>query len=415
MSIPAELLEEEVRPNRLPDTEWLSQFRASGDRRKPILLSLGERWEGIPPALVTALASVPPSAHGYQLSMYGLPRLRRILRDYIRDTHRLGGLDDRYEVAVSWTGTRSVMRDFAEMLAPRFGDGPPPLALAVAPAWDYAGVLEPAGFAMAYLYPGEENGWQPSPGLITSWRPQPGRRLGVVVINAQHNPTGLQWSPAAVEAFIRLAAEHRAAVLIDDAYYGFVDPAAGPTSALQQMIVAADSSLPWLAVRSLGKQFNCNGWAIGAVTGPPDLLDDLVNEVRARHTYNHGVHLQSAMADWLSDRPAVEEYLAAERAAYALRRTTARDALIRYGVTDIVAGPTNPYLLFPVPGDRRTFLRRAAAEAGVLLSDVWPAARHLGPHPGRHVRMYLGREPRELIEAVNRLADAELLVEGVPA
>src|SRR5690606_3915085 len=139
MSIPAELLEEEVRPNRLPDTEWLSQFRASGDRRKPILLSLGERWEGIPPALVTALASVPPSAHGYQLSMYGLPRLRRILRDYIRDTHRLGGLDDRYEVAVSWTGTRSVMRDFAEMLAPRFGDGPPPLALAVAPAWDYAG------------------------------------------------------------------------------------------------------------------------------------------------------------------------------------------------------------------------------------------------------------------------------------
>ncbi|MEU7846061.1 pyridoxal phosphate-dependent aminotransferase [Micromonospora parva] len=414
MSVPAELLEHAVHPNRLPDTEWLSQFRARNDGREPIMLGLGERWEGIPAALVAALAEAPPSAHGYQLSMYGLPRLRTVLRDYIRDTHRLGGLDDRYELAVSWTGTRSVMRDFAELVAAQRGGGPPPLALAVAPSWDYAGVLEQAGFAMAYLTPGEGDGWLPTPDLIGSWRPDPGCRLGLVVINAQHNPTGLQWSAASVDAFIRLAAEHGAAVLIDDAYYGFIAPEAEPTSALAQMVAAsAAMDVPWVAVRSLGKQFNCNGWAIGAVTGPPGLLDDLVNDVRARHTYNHGAHLQSAMAHWLSDRPAVEEYLAAERTAYAVRRTTALDALTRCGVADIVAGPANPYLLFPVAGDRRTFLRRAATEVGVLLSDAWPAARRLGPHPGRHVRMYLGREPEDLAEAVDRLATAELLPVGV--
>ena len=406
MSVPAELLEHAVRPNRLPDTEWLSQFRDRGTGREPIMLGLGERWEGIPAALVAGLAGAPPSAHGYQLSMYGLPQLRSVLRDYIRDTHRLPGPDDRYEVAVSWTGTRSVMRDFAELVAARLGDGPPPLALAVAPAWDYAGVLEPAGFTMAYLTPGEEGGWLPAPEPIGRWRPEPGRRLGLVVINAQHNPTGLQWSEATVDALIRMAAEHGAAVLIDDAYYGFVDPDTAPTSALRQIL---DADLPWLGVRSLGKQFNCNGWAIGAVTGPPGILDDLVNNVRAQHTYNHGAHLQSAMAGWLSDRPAVEAYLAAERTAYDTRRTTALEALARYGVADIVAGPANPYLLFPVPGDRRTFLRRAAVEAGVLLSDAWPAARQLGPHAGRHVRMYLGREPEELAEAVDRLAAAGLL------
>ncbi|AGL19165.1 pyridoxal phosphate-dependent aminotransferase [Actinoplanes sp. N902-109] len=414
MSVPAELLEHRIAPNRLPDTEWLNTWLARADRREPILLGLGERWEGIPGPLAAALATVPASAHGYQLSMYGLPRLRAVLRDYIRDTHHLAGHEDRFEVAVSWTGTRSVMLDFAGLVAARQA-GRPALALAVAPSWDYAGVVEPAGFTMAYLDPAEPGGWLPDAATVAAWEPPADRHLGLVVINAQHNPTGLDLGAGTVQAMIALAVRHGAAVLIDDAYYGFADPADEPASALHHLLEdpRADG-LTWLAVRSLGKQFNCNGWALGAVTASPALLDELVNGVRANHTYNHGGHLQSAMASWLADRAAVEAYLADERRAYAARRQVAVRALAAAGVSDVVAGPAGPYLLFPVPAgfSRHDYLRRAAVGTGVLMSDAWPATRPLDPHTGRHIRMYLGREPAQLAEAVDRLARAGLLPAG---
>ncbi|WP_316771636.1 pyridoxal phosphate-dependent aminotransferase [Streptomyces sasae] len=409
-----DLLERSVSPNKLPDTVWLDRFLARADGLEPILLGLGERWDGTPAALLAGLAAAPPSSHGYQLSMYGLPRLRAVLRNYLRDTHRLAGFDDAFEVAVSWTGTRSVMRDFGELVAARSDGGRPLSALAVAPSWDYAGILEPAGFQMRYLDPTAAGRWEPTPDLVADFAVTLPKRLDLVVINAQHNPTGLSWTSDTVRALIRLAADHEAAVLIDDAYYGFLDPVDEPTSAFLELLSEpAASGLPWLAVRSLGKQFNCNGWAIGAMAGPPVLLDDLVNEVRSRHTYNHGAHLQSAMADWLADRDAVSVFLAEERARYAARRGAAVKGLTNAGVTEIVAGPAGPYLLYPVPADRAadrmSYLETCAVEAGVLMSDAWPAARLLAPRAGRHIRMYLGRDPETITEACARLAAAGLI------
>lgn len=411
------LVEHRLRPNRLPDTEWLHRFLERDDGREPILLGLGEPWGGTPAALLAGLVTAPAHSHGYQFSMYGLPRLRAELGTYIRDTHRLDGFDDRYEVAVSWTGTRSVMKDFGELLAARQDAARTLKALAVAPAWDYAGVLESVGFSMEYLDPTAFGRWDPTPDMVAEYAAGLTHRLNLVVVNAQHNPTGLSWSPEAVRALIRLGAEHRAGVLIDDAYFGFLDPADEPTSAILELLSAtAATQLPWLAVRSLGKQFNCNGWAIGSIAGPGWLVDDLVNEHRAVHTYNHGAHLQHAMADWLADRDAVSAFLAQERTAYARRRDVAVGALTRYGVTSFVAGPASPYLLYRIPGefgtDRGMYLERCAVEQGVLMSDAWPAARQLKPHDGRHVRMYLGRSPSELAEACTRLGEAGLLGEG---
>ncbi|MFJ6687009.1 pyridoxal phosphate-dependent aminotransferase [Streptomyces werraensis] len=409
-----DLLERSVSPNKLPDTIWLTRFLARGDGLEPIMLGLGERWDGTPPGLLAGLVAAPPSAHGYQLSMYGLPRLRAVLRDYLRETHRLTGFDDAFQVAVSWTGTRSAMRDFGELVAARSGGRRRLNALAVAPAWDYGGILEPTGFRMHYLDPTAAGCWEPTPDLVSAFAPTLSERLDLVVVNAQHNPTGLSWTGDTVRALVRLAADHQAAVLIDDAYYGFLDPDEGPTSALLELLSEPTASgLPWLAVRSMGKQFNCNGWAIGAMTGPPALLDDLVNDVRSRHTYNHGAHLQSAMADWLSDRDAVTAFLAKERAGYATRRRAAVEGLTKAGVTDIVAGPAGPYLLYPLPaghaGDRMSYLETCAVETGVLMSDAWPAARSLAPRAGRHVRMYLGRPPETIAEACTRLAAAGLI------
>lgn len=267
---------------------------------------------------------------------------------------------------------------------------------------------------MAYLIPPIAQ-WAPTAESVAFFEDACDQRIGLVVINAQHNPTGLSWDVSAVRALLRIADRHRAAILIDDAYYGFLDPAEGPTSALRELLAMPEAAaLPWCAVRSLGKQFNCNGWGLGAIVAHPDLLEELVNVYRAEHTYNSGGILQHAMAEWLTDNAAVSAYLASERNFYAASRAAAITGLVSRGVPveAIVAGPAGPYLLYPVPRgwpDRASYLRSCGLEAGVLMSDVWPSVRPLGPQAGRHVRMYLGREPGLVAEACRRLGEAGLL------
>ncbi|MEC3978048.1 pyridoxal phosphate-dependent aminotransferase [Amycolatopsis sp. H20-H5] len=403
------LMDDGVRPNRLQDVAWLGEYLETGARAgEPILLSLGETWSGTPEPLLAALREVPADSHGYQISMYGLPTLRKALKEYVADTQRLPR-GASWELAVSWTGTRSAMRDFATTLERG-------TSLAVAPAWDYSGVFEPLGFQSAYVPfdPAEQSG--PSvEGARAAAAAVPGN-LALVVINAQHNPTGANWSPELVEALIEIAIERDAAILVDDAYFGVCQTEPPPTSALAILLTrlaGEPSPVPWLGVRSLGKQFHCNGWALGAVVAEPVRLDDLVNDVRPQHTFNYAIHLQWAMAQWLADRPAVERYLDRERAETAEKRAAVLDWL-PVGTRDrVIAGPATPYLLYPVPDDTGSsdvtaYLRRAVLQCGVVLSDAWPLAR-VGPTASTgYVRMYLGPGLAELRTARDRLADEGL-------
>jgi N-succinyldiaminopimelate aminotransferase len=275
-------------------------------------------------------------------------------------------------------------------------------------------VFEPYGFQMRYLDAGAELTEQ-----VQSYRESGAARdISVVVVNAQHNPTGANWSQQETRALLELAVDLGAAILIDDAYFGFCDRGAvpEPTSAVRillDLLSQSATTVPWLAVRSLGKQFHCNGWGLGSVVASPDFLDWLVNESRPHHTYNYGVHLQWAMAEWLSDEAAVAEYLCREQAGYRTRRAAVLAGLVSCGVPAdrIVTGPAAPYLLFPVPAEAglSSYLRRSVLEAGVLLSDAWPLGRKADRPDTGYVRMYLGPDLERLSAAIGRLRAAGLL------
>lgn len=409
------LVTDTVRPNHLPDVAWLEEYLAAGaPAGEPLMLSLGETYDHTPGPLLKALSQVPGSSHGYQISMYGLPELRTVLKDYVADTQRLPRTPG-WELAVSWTGTRSAMRDFAlHVAAERARAGRPPgRILAVAPAWDYAGFTEPLGFETGYVPfdPDRPNGPSVSDIRQAAAAHGPGE-LSLVVVNAQHNPTGANFSPDVVGALVDVALEHQAAVLVDDAYYGACPPEQ-VTSALRVLLDRLGGNtraVPWLGVRSLGKQFHCNGWALGAVVAEPYLLDTLVNDIRPQHTFNTAVHLQWAMAQWLSDSAAVAAYLDQERTATAKKRAVVLDRLPDDVRRRTIAGPAAPYLLMPVPAGLGTpeYLRRAVLDCGVLLSDAWPLAR-LGPGGSSgYARLYLGPDQEVLTEAMDRLESAGL-------
>lgn len=420
------MLDDTVAPNHLPDVTWLRQYLAAGaPAGEPIMLSLGETWDHTPQPLLDALREAPANSHGYQISMYGLPLLRTVLKEYVADTQRLPR-SDAWELAVSWTGTRSAMRDFAIYVAAERARGgrPPGSVLAVAPAWDYAGLTEPLGFDTVYVPFDPANGGSVSPEAVrrTAAGLAPGA-LSLVVINAQHNPTGANWPPDVVAILVETALEHGAAVLVDDAYYGLCPPEAPVTSALEILLGYLDgqrSPVPWLGVRSLGKQFHCNGWALGAVTAEPALLDTLVNDLRPQHTFNYAVQLQWAMARWLGRPSAVAGYLAGERAATAAKRAAVLDRLPEEVRRRSIAGPSAPYVLFPVPDGLKVgdYLRSAVLDCGVLLSDAWPLARigDAGEVPDAgYARLYLGPDQELLMAAIDRLAAAGLWPGGSDA
>ncbi|MEV7185427.1 pyridoxal phosphate-dependent aminotransferase [Kitasatospora sp. NPDC093102] len=417
----AGLLETSVRPNRLRDTQWLDRYLASADgSREPLLLGLGETWRDTPAALVRALAEVPASAHGYQLSMYGLPRLREALESYVSRTQRLDRHAGDFRVAVSWSGTRGAMADYAQLVRDR-REGPL-TATVVGPSWDYAGVLEPLGFRLRYLDV-SRTGWSLDADEVRAFAAR-GERTDLLVLNPQHNPTGESWSEPALDALLDIARADGSAILVDDAYYGFADGGERRASAVERILddeVLRDSL--WLAVRSLGKQFHCNGWGIGAITASPAVLDDFVNDYRARRAFNTSAVEQHAMAVWLEDEPAVTAYLRGEADTFARRREGLADALAGAGVRPerVVAGPAAPYALIPVPasfpGGADEYLEACAVGPGVFMSGVWPADRTLDrtePVAADYVRMFLGLDAPGLAEAVSRLHAAGL-TEGTAA
>ncbi|MEV4256995.1 aminotransferase class I/II-fold pyridoxal phosphate-dependent enzyme [Spirillospora sp. NPDC049652] len=425
-SILSEVTEDAGTRRRFEDAEWIDSYlKAGSPHGEPIYLSVGETWSQAPDGLIRLLSEkAPPYVHGYVISQYGLPVLQRVLRAYIP---RTAGIPDTcaagadFEVAVACSGTRASMSDFGWLVREEARDRP--VVIAPAPGWDYHGVFSGQGFRFRYLPLRVEDGFQPRPADVEAvLREEADPRDAVVVVNAQHNPTGVNWSTDNVRRILAAAVDAGAHILIDDAYFGVTDPGVAPTSA-PRLLLEEFPRLEgrWLAVRSLGKQFNCNGWGVGAVTGSPDTVDRLVNDHMARRSFTCAVPLQHAMAQWLRSEES-DQYLEGFRRACAEHRALVGDFLVRelgYPADSFLPGDCTSYLVFPVPpayqehADGVDRYRRACFDrSGVLLGagTMTPqsADGEDAPDPFPFVRMFLAPPRDTVVSALRRLGSARL-------
>ncbi|MBJ6998626.1 MULTISPECIES: pyridoxal phosphate-dependent aminotransferase [Streptomyces] len=410
-------------PNDHEDAGLIRQYEErGGDIRRLIYLSLGETWNAVAPGLAAVLASgLPVHSHGYTLSPYGLPALRDVLRDYVRRTHRLPQAGtETYDVAVSQSGTRAAMSDFGRLLLTdaRTPDTAP-AALVPSPGWDYGGVLAPLGYRLLPYDLGAVRGWQPDPAEIESLLDSAGH-WSLVVLNPQHNPTGANWAPETVRAIVEAAVARRAAILLDDAYYALYTPGQLPTNALRILVEETQgSTVPWLATRTLGKQFHCNGWGIGALTARPATLAGLARVMHAR-SYGCALPLQAAMASWLRTEQA-DDFVERLRGSYAAARGRVSERLrtdLGFPSYAVHPGTCSAYLRFRVPtryvheGSEARY-RRLCLQAGVLPGAGSMTGPRLGPRRRRdpseaYVRLFLAQPGCVLDEALDRLARAGL-------
>ncbi|WP_394846242.1 aminotransferase class I/II-fold pyridoxal phosphate-dependent enzyme [Pendulispora brunnea] len=427
------LLEDDVLTSRMPDVGLLTRYLKDGcPHGAPICMSFGETWNQVAPGLVTRVTSEPRHVHGYQLSMYGLPVLRRTVRDYLIEDHGLAGVAETgrdFEVAVTWSGTRSAMFDFGRLLLDR-GDvasaSRTPVVLAAGPSWDYEGALAPLGYRVRYHALRPETGFRPSleevHAVLDRIDANPEERLAMVVINAQHNPTAVNWDADFVSALIRIAMDRKAAILVDDAYFAVHDEGVSATSALRLLLCELatrrdpDARCRWLAVRSLGKQFHCNGWGLGGMVADPAILDLLVNRYRLHNSLMYGGVHQHAMADWLR-APESRQFLRNQQRLYTEKRRFIGEfmkARLHYPEAAVHLGKTTSYIMFAapkayasIPEGLDRFKMDCFRDTGVLFAPAWPWPYAAGTqHHLPYLRMFIGADFDAIRVALRRLADA---------
>ncbi|MBV8687179.1 MAG: aminotransferase class I/II-fold pyridoxal phosphate-dependent enzyme [Alphaproteobacteria bacterium] len=397
-----------------PDNAALRNYIEGGCREgPPIPLALGETWRGAPAGLVALLSEAPAYSDGYLLAPSGLPELQRAIVAWLSDEYRLPLASSPLRAGASPTGTRSLMHAFGAWLASECWRGERLHLTSFTPSWDYRGVFTPLGFVPNPIALSPRDGFAPDLRQIEAAIasvPRSARQL--VVLNPQHNPTALNWPDDLLRSIVRLASEAGAALLIDDAYHGLTDSGTTPSSALNALLetCGAEPSLPFLLVRSLGKQFGCNGWSVGAYLGGEESVLGLQRQLAAR-SLNVGGRVQWALSRWIGSEAAAAD-IKARRDIQSSARRAATDMLpaLGLGPEDVVAGDATPFLAFRVPppfrGEPRptaSFLA-AAAERGVSLSPLLPSASGLGMEQGDSwVRMYLGLGADAVAEAIERV------------
>ncbi|WP_405824525.1 aminotransferase class I/II-fold pyridoxal phosphate-dependent enzyme [Streptomyces sp. NBC_00838] len=424
-------------PTPYGDVDLLRAHEKAGhDPADVRYLSLGATWRGPHPALARALGALPAHAHDYLLTPRGWPALVDVLRPYITTTHRLAGvaeLGTDYDVAACGGHTRAVMPDFARLLVDEAREsaqgsslrglralvrGRRPIAVASAPRWDYDGVLGPIGYEMRSFDLRRQDEYQPHVAEVTEVLNRARRDTTgpvLLILNSQHNPTAANWLPEAVRGMIRAALATGAAILVDDAYYGVTDPGIVPTSALAILLEELRDIAPadrprWLAVRSLGKQFQVNGWGVGSQVASPDTLR-LLGERLTRRTYP-GSPLEPAMAAWLTS-PESSEFLTHRNRQLAATRATVGRLLVDelgYPPSAFFTGECAAYMLARIPPwmtGCQDYRRAVLTRAGVLLGEANMSSPGQGLRSQHeHVRIFLGADQQTLAAALKSMSVA---------
>jgi N-succinyldiaminopimelate aminotransferase len=270
-----------------------------------------------------------------------------------------------------------------------------------------------------------DRGWVPDPadlaGVLAEIDADPRRRLALVVVNAQHNPTGADWPRDVLTGLFEAAARRDAGILLDDAYRFVVTDDAEAVCApavLLEYLAHADAPAGawrrWCRVESFGKAFACNDWGIGTVMAHPETLRSI-----ARYTiqwaFPRGARRQWAMARWLAD-PACARYLAAQRASLAHNRSLWAKSLLRLGWPPELTAPgtATPYFLVAVPPgylarpDGNSAWRQDLLDRTGILFSYASITLDRTDAEVPFLRAYLGGGDEVVVEAIRRLEDADV-------
>jgi aspartate/methionine/tyrosine aminotransferase len=419
------------------DARMIATYLASGGALPPLAMGIGDPYllgGTLPTKLGQYERSAPYHLAGYSRTPAGLPEARRMITEWtVRgqqlDGHASQGTDFDLHIT-SGTGTRGIMGDFGRFLrdAHPAEDTRTPVVLCPTPTWDYAGVFQPLGYKMIFWPLRAENAWLPDAqdieAQLAAIDANPTQRLALVVVNAQHNPTGGSWSADILRKLFKAATDRDAGILLDDPYRLVVTDEAQPVSApavlfeyLSDKKTPAAAKQRWCRVESFGKAFSCNDWGIGTVMAHPDVLQQLA-AYTFQWAFPKASRRQWAMAHWLTD-PACDRYIAKQRAALGRKRALWAKTLQKLGWPKALTpvGMATPYYLIALPphfaarpDGIREWRQHIMDTTGMLLSYASIEQEDTDADMP-YLRAYLGGGEPVVAEAAKRLVNAGITYE----
>lgn len=127
-----------------------------------------------------------------------------------------------------------------------------------------------------------------------------------IVTNSPHNPTGMAFDGADLDALATLVDQHGLYVVSDEVYEHIVFDGRRHESVLRMDALFERS----FGVFSFGKTYHTTGWKIGYCVAPPALTAEL-RRIHQFVTYTTHTPTQLALADFLSEHPEHHHQLSA--------------------------------------------------------------------------------------------------------
>ncbi|MFN8053000.1 MAG: pyridoxal phosphate-dependent aminotransferase [Acidimicrobiales bacterium] len=245
-------------------------------------INLGQGFPDTEPPAPVADAAVAAIRDGH--NQYppgaGIPELRAAIADHQRHWYGIE-LDPDREVLVTTGATEAIAAAMISLIDP--GDE----VVMFEPYYDsYAAAVSMAG-GVRRVVPLVAPDWTFDP---DAFRAAVTPRTKVLLVNTPHNPTGRILTAEETQVICDLAIERDLLVVTDEVYEHLAYDAPHVPIA----------SLPGMAERTLtissgGKTFQCTGWKVGWITGPPVLVD-AVRTSKQFLTYVSGGPLQYGIA-----------------------------------------------------------------------------------------------------------------------
>ena len=424
------LLFDNIKVNNLDEVAWLNEYYSNGQKSgAPIFLSLGETWSSIPDKLLSHLSNAPKHCHGYQISSYGYPKLRQEAERFLVNEYDLGRYRyysaDTIHTGICSTGTRGTMYNYARYLKDQLAGQKSPVLITAAPGWDYSGVFSSAGYKVDFFNLDPEDGFLPSTEAILKKIisiSDDANSFPVFAMNAQHNPTGINWPAGVVADIIELLIERKIPLLIDDAYFAIHHPDIQPTSALGilfEKLPSTQSEYVWAFTRSLGKQYGCNGWGVGLVMAPSQILNAILCTYQIDYHYNINAANQYALSLWINSADAYEHTKKLRSTIFENRKMfiQALQSTLRYPVGAFPLSNCTSFQLFPLPshyeneGGAECFVRDCLDATGILYTTAWPLPYNVGGKLKNYnyARVFLATDKTKISNAIERMIEHKIV------
>ena len=390
---------EHFEPNKLDDIVWYRNYEKNGQSGgAPILLSLGENWEGPSKSLRELAIDAPAYLDGYQFSLWGEPNLVDALRDWFPKEYGLKQLqltNKKYRVACCWSGTRGALFDLGRKLGKkRFGDG----LVFAAPGYDYGNVMSTGGLvARPVTVLTAENCAVHYEKLLSALD----ETVAAIVLNVQHNPLAHQIPSTILNKIFHQCLHFGIVPVFDEAHFSLIEPGHERVCGLKlwlDVLDKADCDAEWYLVRSFGKQLNCNGWGVGIIAAPEEQLEQWVLGFRTEREYSIQASRQWAIGHYLrKNSEAVDTKLLNERVA--CNRHKLRNELPDITALDLQICTSFSWVRLPDNLDREEIMY----QTGVLLGGLAPSPSSSNYEFRSFARIYMGLHPDLFAVAIERL------------